>query len=142
MGCCEHAGFQQPMRVVEGHADLHRPAVGIEDIVDLVHTPDELPALVSNGGYDDGVACMDLTDVALIDIGDDPYPPQVGNLKGGLIVRILAHITVVKDVCRGDISRYRCFQKGIGSASQAFDMGDGGELSKDNQGGHYNVWED
>jgi len=23
-----------------------------------------------------------------------------------------------------------------------FDMGDGGELSKDNQGGHYNVWED
>ena len=72
---------------------------------------------------------MDLTDVALIDIGDDPYPPQVGNLKGGLIVRILAHITVVKDVCRGDISRYRCFQKGIGSASQAFDMGDGGEAT-------------
>ena len=75
MGCCEHAGLQQSMRVVEGHADLHRSAVGVEHVIDLVHTPDKLPALVSNGSDDDGISRVDLTDVALVDIGNDPNPP-------------------------------------------------------------------
>ena len=124
----EHPRLQQATWIAERYPHLHRTAVGVEHIVDLIHPSEKFLALVGNRRYDNGVSCVDLTDITLVDVCDDPYSPQVGNLKGGLVVRVFAHITVVEDVCRCDISRDWGPEQGVGSTSQSFDMSQRGSL--------------